>query len=116
MQGGRGKAGGVKLAKSLDDVKEKAGDILGMRLVTPQTSKEGKLVNRILIAQDVYYPGESETQEFYVSVLLDREKKQNVIIYSTEGGVEIEKVAEETPHLVHKEWIDPNRWLCKGFS
>jgi succinyl-CoA synthetase beta subunit len=109
--GGRGKGGGVKLAKSIDDLKEKAGEILGMRLITPQTSAEGKLVNTIMIGQDVYYPGESEPKEFYISVLLDRDKKRNVIIYSTEGGMEIEEVAEKTPHLVQKEWVDPRLGL-----
>lgn len=109
--GGRGKGGGVKLAKSMDDLKEKAGEILGMRLITPQTSAEGKLVNTIMIGQDVYYPGESEPKEFYISVLLDRDKKRNVIIYSTEGGMEIEEVAEKTPHLVQKEWVDPRLGL-----
>ncbi len=105
--GGRGKGGGVKLAKSLDDVREKAGAILGMQLVTPQTGPEGKKVNKILIAQDVYYPGESEPSEFYMSILVDREKKQNVIIYSPEGGMDIEEVAEHTPDKIFKEWVDP---------
>ncbi len=104
--GGRGKGGGVKLAKSLDDLREKAGAILGMQLVTPQTGPEGKLVRKILITEDVYYPGESEPNEFYMSILMDRASGQNAIIYSTEGGMDIEAVAEETPHLVHKEWID----------
>ncbi len=105
--GGRGKGGGVKLAKSLDDVREKAGAILGMQLVTPQTGPEGKKVNKILIAQDVYYPGESEPSEYYMSILVDREKKQNVIIYSPEGGMDIEEVAEHTPDKIFKEWVDP---------
>lgn len=105
--GGRGKAGGVKVAKSLDDVCEKAKTILGATLVTPQTGAKGKKVNKVLIAQDVYYPGPSETKEFYMSILLDREKSRYVIIYSTEGGMDIEEVAEHTPHLIHKEWIDP---------
>lgn len=105
--GGRGKGGGVKLAKSLDDLREKANAILGMQLITPQTSAEGKKVNKIMIAQDVYYPGESETSEFYMSVLMDRGTGQNVIMYSTEGGMDIEEVAEKTPHLIHKEFIDP---------
>ena len=87
--GGRGKAGGVKVAKSLDDVKEKAGNILGATLVTPQTGAKGKRVNKVLIAQDVYYPGATEIKEFYMSVLLDREKGKNVIVYSTEGGMDI---------------------------
>src|SRR5271170_659809 len=90
--GGRGKGGGVKLAKNLDELKEKAGAILGMQLVTPQTGPEGKLVRKVLVAQDVYYPGESETKEFYISVLLDRAKGRNIIMYSTEGGMDIEKV------------------------
>lgn len=105
--GGRGKGGGVKLAKNLDDLREKANAILGMQLITPQTSAEGKKVNKILVAQDVYYPGESETKEFYMSVLLDRGTGRNVIIYSTEGGMDIEHVAEVTPHLIFKEFIDP---------
>ncbi len=105
--GGRGKGGGVKLAKSPEQAKEIASQILGMHLVTPQTSAAGKLVRKVLVAEDVYYPGANPTKEFYVSVLMDRTKKCNVIIYSTEGGMDIEKVAEETPHLVHKEWVDP---------
>lgn len=105
--GGRGKGGGVKLAKSLSEVESYAEKIIGMHLVTPQTSKEGKLVRKVLIAQDVYYPGESEPSEIYMSVLMDREKGQNVIVYSTEGGMDIEKVAAETPHLIFKEFVDP---------
>ena len=105
--GGRGKGGGVKLAKNLDEVKQRATDILGMQLITPQTGPEGKKVNKILIAQDVYYPGASETKEFYVSVLLNRANGTNIIMYSTEGGMDIEEVAEHTPHLIFKEEIDP---------
>ena len=105
--GGRGKAGGVKLAKNLDEVREKAGEILGMTIKNRQTGPEGKLVRKILIAQDVYYPGANEPKEYYVSILLDRGSGRNVFIYSTEGGMDIEAVAEETPHLVHKELIDP---------
>jgi succinyl-CoA synthetase beta subunit len=105
--GGRGKGGGVKLAKNLDEVKEKSKQIIGMQLITPQTGPEGKKVNKVLIAQDVYYPGESETKEFYMSVLLDRAKGCNTIMYSTEGGMDIEEVAEHTPHLIYKEQIDP---------
>jgi succinyl-CoA synthetase beta subunit len=105
--GGRGKGGGVKLAKNLDEVKEKATAILGMHLITPQTSAKGKLVNKVLITQDVYYPGASETKEFYMSVLLDRAKARNTIIYSTEGGMDIEHVAEHTPDKIWKEEIDP---------
>ena len=105
--GGRGKGGGVKLAKNLDEVKQRATDILGMQLVTPQTGPEGKKVNKILVAQDVYYPGASETKEFYVSVLLNRSTGRNIIMYSTEGGMDIEEVAEHTPHLIFKEEVDP---------
>jgi succinyl-CoA synthetase beta subunit len=105
--GGRGKGGGVKLAKNLDQVKEIAGQILGMRLITPQTSAEGKLVHQVLIAEDVYYPGASETKEFYISVLLNRKSGRNMIMYSTEGGMDIEAVAEHTPHLIFTEEIDP---------
>ncbi len=109
--GGRGKGGGVKIAKSLDEVKEKAGNILGMQLVTPQTGAEGKLVRKVLIAQDVYYPGENPTKEFYMSVLLNRASGKNIIMYSTEGGMDIEEVAEKTPHLIFKEEVDPGAGL-----
>ena len=105
--GGRGKGGGVKLAKSLDEVKSLAKSIIGMQLVTHQTGPEGKKVNKVLIAQDVYYPGESETKEFYMSVLLNRQTGKNIIMYSTEGGMDIETVAEKTPELIFKEEIDP---------
>jgi succinyl-CoA synthetase beta subunit len=105
--GGRGKGGGVKLAKNLKEVEEIAGKIIGMNLITPQTSAEGKKVHQVLIAEDVYYPGESETSEFYVSVLLNRAKGRNMIMYSTEGGMDIETVAEETPHLIFTEEVDP---------
>jgi succinyl-CoA synthetase beta subunit len=105
--GGRGKGGGVKLAKNLDEVQERAAAILGMQLITPQTGPEGKKVNKILVAQDVYYPGASETKEFYISVLLNRTSGKNIIMYSTEGGMDIEEVAEKTPHLIFKEEIDP---------
>jgi len=105
--GGRGKGGGIKLAKNLDEVKEKASAIIGMQLITPQTSAAGKKVNKVLVAQDVYYPGASETKEFYISVLLDRAKGCNTIVYSTEGGMDIEHVAEHTPEKIWKEEIDP---------
>ena len=105
--GGRGKGGGVKLAKNLDEVKEIASQIIGMNLVTPQTSVEGKKVHQVLIAEDVYYPGASEPDEFYISVLLNRATGRNMIMYSTEGGMDIETVAEETPHLIFTEEIDP---------
>src|SRR4051812_27322205 len=112
--GGRGKGkivgtdqSGVALAKSLDAVKSISTTILGNNLVTLQTSDKGKKVSRVLIAQDVYYPGETPTKEFYVSVLLDRAKGRNTIMYSTEGGMDIETVAHNTPHLIFKEEIDP---------
>lgn len=105
--GGRGKGGGVKLAKSLDEVKSISDKILGMQLVTPQTSSEGKTVHQVLIAEDVYYTGPTETDEFYMSVLLNRSTGKNMIMYSTEGGMDIETVAEQTPHLIFNEEIDP---------
>ena len=105
--GGRGKGGGVKLAKSIDEVREKAGNIIGMNLVTPQTGPQGKKVHKVLIAQDVYYPGPSSTSEFYMSVLLNRTTGRNIIMYSTEGGMDIEEVAEKTPERIFKEEIDP---------
>lgn len=105
--GGRGKGGGVKLAKNYDEVKEKATQIIGMQLITPQTPKEGKKVNKVLIAQDVYYPGANPTKEFYMSILLNRSTGRNIIMYSTEGGMDIEAVAEATPHLIWKEEVDP---------
>jgi len=105
--GGRGKGGGVKVAKSLEEVKEKAGAIIGMTLVSPQTGPKGKLVRKVLIAQDMYYPGPSEIKEFYMSVLLDRSRGRNTIVYSPQGGMDIEHVAETTPDLIFKEEIDP---------
>ncbi|MBB68823.1 MAG: ADP-forming succinate--CoA ligase subunit beta [Flavobacteriaceae bacterium] len=105
--GGRGKGGGVKLAKSLDEVQSISDQILGMQLITPQTSAEGKTVHQVLVAEDVYYPGPSETDEFYMSVLLNRASGRNMIMYSTEGGMDIETVAEETPHLIFTEEINP---------
>jgi succinyl-CoA synthetase beta subunit len=113
--GGRGKGGGVKLAKNLDEVKSIADQIIGMNLVTPQTSAEGKKVYQVLIAEDVYYPGESETSEFYMSVLLNRGTGRNMIMYSTEGGMDIEEVAEKTPHLIFTEEVDPSTGLT-GFQ
>lgn len=113
--GGRGKGGGVKVAKSLDDLKTHAGNILGMMLKTPQTpgglEGPGKLVRKVLIAEDAYAPDFNACKEFYVSVLMDRQSKCNVIVYSTEGGMDIEEVAEHTPHLLHKEYIDPTLGL-----
>jgi succinyl-CoA synthetase beta subunit len=120
--GGRGKgvvtetgSHGVVLAKGLDKVADIAKGILGGHLVTAQTSATGKLVSKVLIAQDVYYPGEAETEEFYMSVLLNRETSKNIIMYSTEGGMDIESVAEHTPHLIFKEEIDPQIGL-QGFQ
>ena len=86
--GGRGKGGGVKLAKNLGEVESIADQIIGMQLITPQTSAEGKTVHQILVAEDVYYPGETETSEFYISVLLNRTTGRNMIMYSTEGGMD----------------------------
>ena len=106
--GGRGKGGGVKVAKNADELKSYASSILGMMLKTPQTSKEGKLVNKILIAEDVYYPGESNHEEFYISILLNRSSSRVMIMYSTEGGVDIESVAENTPNLIFYEEINPS--------
>ncbi len=109
--GGRGKGGGVKLAKNLAELKTHASNIIGMMLKTPQTpggmNGEGKLVRQALIAEDVYVPEFDQCNEIYMSILTDRERQCNVIVYSTEGGMDIETVAEETPHLVHKEYIDP---------
>ena len=105
--GGRGKGGGVKLAKNDKELYDHASSILGMMLKTPQTPKEGKLVKKILISEDVYYPGDSETQEYYMSILLNRKESCNMIMYSKEGGVDIEQVAEKTPELIFYELIDP---------
>lgn len=120
--GGRGKGSiigkdqrGVALAKNLDQAKEIATNILGGTLVTIQTGPKGKLVSKVLVAEDVYYPGASEPNEFYMSVLLDRQTSQNVIIYTTEGGMDIEEVAENSPEKIHKEWIDPVTGLT-GFQ
>ena len=105
--GGRGKGGGVKLAKNIDELKQYSSSILGMMLKTPQTPKEGKLVKKILITEDVYYPGPNDHSEFYVSLLLNRVSSKLMIMYSTEGGVDIEAVAENTPHLIFYEEINP---------
>ena len=113
--GGRGKGGGVKLAKNLDDLKLHAGNIIGMMLKTPQTpggmEGPGKLVRKVLIAEDSYVPQFDQCKEYYMSILTDRARQCNVIIYSTEGGMDIETVAEETPHLVHKEYVDASLGL-----
>lgn len=109
--GGRGKGGGVKLAKDLNEVEDISKKILGMQLVTHQTGPEGKKVHKVLVAQDVYYPGESEPKEFYISILLDRSTSTNVVMASTEGGMDIEEVAANTPEKIIKEWIDPGQGL-----
>ena len=120
--GGRGKgkveetgSNGVVIAKGIHEVEDKVKGILGGHLVTLQTNGKGKKVNKVLIAQDVYYPGPSEVKEFYMSVLLDRDKGKNVIVYSTEGGMDIEHVAEHTPERIFKELIDPRVGL-QGFQ
>ena len=105
--GVRGKGGGVKFAPNLESLKERAAQILGMTLVTPQTGPQGKFVSKIFIGEDAYYEGPSETKEFYMSVLLDRQKECNAIVYSAEGGMDIEEVAEHTPEKIFKEWVDP---------
>ncbi|KUO69339.1 MAG: succinyl-CoA synthetase subunit beta [Lutibacter sp. BRH_c52] len=105
--GGRGKGGGVKLAKSLKDVESISESIIGMMLITPQTPPQGKKVHQVLIAEDVYYPGANEPEEYYMSVLLNRATGKNMIMYSTEGGMDIETVAEKTPHLIFTEEMDP---------
>ena len=105
--GGRGKGGGVKLAKSVEDAGRITRQVLGMQLITPQTGPEGKKVNKVLIAQDVYYKGEFQTEEFYISILLNRNTGKYIFMYSTEGGMSIEEVAEKTPELIYTEEIDP---------
>ena len=112
--GGRGKGkiretgiNGVKVVKSLDEVTDVASKMLGGTLVTLQTGEAGKVVNKILIAQDMYYEGPTDRKEFYLSILLDRATGQNVIMYSTEGGMNIEEVAHKTPEKIFKEWVYP---------
>ncbi len=105
--GGRGKGGGVKIAKSLEDVGRHARDIIGMQLVTPQTGPHGKLVRKVLVEQGIYYPGESEPAEFYFGMLLNRQTSRNMIMYSPRGGMNIEEVASETPDQIFTEEIDP---------
>src|SRR6201986_1396664 len=109
--GGRGKGKisgteqrGVAVGKSAEDIRQIASNILGGTLVTIQTGEAGKVVHKILVAQDVYYPGSNPTKEFYLSILLDRSKGQNVFMYSTEGGMDIEEVAHKTPDKIFKEW------------
>jgi succinyl-CoA synthetase beta subunit len=100
--GGRGKGGGVKLARGLDEVKKHAENILGMTLVTHQTGPEGRIVNKLLIEE-----GMDIARELYLGIVLDRSVSQLVFMVSTEGGVEIEKVAAETPEKILKEWVNP---------
>ncbi len=109
--GGRGKGGGIKLAKTFDEVKTVAGKLLGMTLITPQTGPEGKVVHKILVAEDVYYPGPTDKLEFYVSMLLNRQTGRNVIVYSPEGGMDIEQVAATAPNRIFSEEIDPGLGL-----
>ncbi len=109
--GGRGKGGGVKIAKTIEDVKEYAKQIIGMQLITHQTGPEGKKVHKVLVEQGIYYPNEQgviDVKEFYMSVLLDRGSGKNIIIYSLQGGMDIEKVAAETPEFIFKETIEPS--------
>jgi succinyl-CoA synthetase beta subunit len=120
--GGRGKGtiketgiNGVKVGKNLEDIADIARKILGGTLVTIQTGPAGKVVNKILVTQDMYYDGPSERKEFYLSILLDRSKGQNVIMYSTEGGMNIEDVAHDTPEKIFKEWVHPSGGL-QGFQ
>jgi len=113
--GGRGKGGGVKIAKSLDEVGQYAEQIIGMMLVTPQTSTQGKLVRKVLIEENIYYAGPEPTLEFYMSVLLNRQEGRNMIMYSPRGGMDIEAVAEETPEAIFTEMIDPKVGLT-GFQ
>jgi succinyl-CoA synthetase beta subunit len=105
--GGRGKGGGVKIAKTLDEVKQYADEIIGMMLITPQTKKEGKLVSKVIVEQNVYYAGPEDVEEYYFSILLNRDKGQNMLMYSPRGGMNIEQVAEETPEEIFHELIDP---------
>jgi succinyl-CoA synthetase beta subunit len=105
--GGRGKGGGVKVAKNIDKVRSYASQIIGMQLVTPQTSKEGKLVRKVYVEQNIYYPGPTEPSEIYMSILLNRQKGHTVLMYSPRGGMDIEAVAEETPELIFTEEVDP---------
>jgi succinyl-CoA synthetase beta subunit len=109
--GGRGKGGGVKLAKSITEVGKITSQMLGMQLITPQTGPEGKIVNKVLIAQDVYYKGEYDMKEFYISLLLNRDKGRYVVVYSPEGGMSIEEVAEKSHGLIYTEEIDPGTGL-----
>ncbi|MEI6049592.1 MAG: ADP-forming succinate--CoA ligase subunit beta [Bacteroidota bacterium] len=109
--GGRGKGGGVKLAKSVEEAGRLTGEMLGMQLITPQTGSEGKRVNKVLIAQDVYYKGESNPEEYYISILLNRNNGRYIFMYSPEGGMSIEEVAKKTQDLIFTEEINPGMGL-----
>lgn len=109
--GGRGKGGGVKLAKSPEQARDIAAGMLGMKLVTPQTGPEGKKVSKVLVAQDVYYKGENEPEEFYISILLNRNTGRYIFMYSPDGGMSIEEVAEKTPDRIFTEEIHPGTGL-----
>lgn len=109
--GGRGKGGGVKVAKTIEEVRTLAGQIIGMQLVTPQTSAQGKKVRKVLVEQNIFYPGVTKPAEFYLSVLLNRQKGHTILMYSPRGGMDIEKVAEETPEQIFTEEIDPKAGL-----
>jgi succinyl-CoA synthetase beta subunit len=105
--GGRGKGGGIKIARNINEVKKYADEIIGMQLITHQTGSEGKRVNKVLIEQNIYYPGDNPIREYYLSILLNRNTGCNILMYSPEGGMDIETVAAKTPHLIYKEEIDP---------
>ncbi len=105
--GGRGKAGGVKLAKSLEEVRQLASHMIGMKLVTPQTGPQGKIVHKIYVTGDAFYPGPSAIREFYVSLTLDRATGRDVLIASAEGGVDIEEVAATRPEAILKLYLNP---------
>lgn len=116
--GGRGKGkiqetgiNGVKVGKGVDEVTDIAQKMLGGTLVTLQTGPAGKIVNKVLVAQDMYYDGSGERKEYYLAILLDRAKGQNVVMYSTEGGMNIEEVAHKTPDKIFKEWVHPSGGL-----
>lgn len=109
--GGRGKGGGVKIAKSISEATEYAKHLLGMTLVTHQTGPQGKLVRKIYIEQGIYYTGPSEIKEFYLSILLNRQTSELVVVYSPEGGMDIEEVSDKHPEKIFKEPIDPHLGL-----
>ncbi|MBN3034025.1 MAG: ADP-forming succinate--CoA ligase subunit beta [Bacteroidales bacterium] len=113
--GGRGKGGGVKIAGNIDEVRLFAEQIIGMKLVTPQTGTEGKLVRKVLVEENIYCPGPSDIREFYMSILLNRETCKNMIVYSPKGGMDIEQVAAEAPEFIFREEIDPTLGL-QGFQ